>query len=579
MAWASDAWGSGAWGGSGDADVASAPTLAEILAAEHQVFAVVITLPLLAGGSTTIYWSDRYYASKASDDPASTEFEPVIIGLEDEAAVNISPLTQADNSIAGRVRVQDIDGAIEALFDSADYAKRTIDIWVGRSAGKPWADDGDDPFAWFQRIGKFSIEDISSDGEVLDLSYRDRTYELDVPAQETRYAGTGTYEGGPALLDEPKPLLGGWPSYVEPRLIDPTYLIYQYHDGATSVGPLLDGGVALTSDGTSTNLYGETIAAGHYRLDETRGMFRLGATPAVQIMAESAIGLSVTRVPLGSSTPIPLYTHADVARALIERRIPSFPIDTAAFSDLGDALAYVDPGTGYAYYPSCQLRVEQGDTLRQLLDRLMAACGGYYQVGYDGILRTGRLSVPVAADIAAEFDVNNILSVTREKLPQSLWPPPYAIEMMFRRNFDAQQSRILAAGASATARQAVQKEQQTLLVKDDDISAAYENAILWRKFDGMDFWGNQTLEQVGRHYLDVHAGNADDGTIFKRLFLHLRVPKTALALQPYSTIKITWPRYGLDTGKLFVAWPAGRNMVVDGEPTTVDLLAWGGFEP
>ncbi len=590
MVWAGTTWGDGAWGDADDVDAATAPTLAEILAAEHQVFAVVIDMPLRAGGSTTLYWSDRYYVSRASDDPASTQFTPIIDVLEDEMGANISPFGSGDNSIRGRVRVSDIDGKIEALFDTADYFKAPIEIWVGRSAGLRWASRDDDPWAWFQCLGRFTIADITaSDDGSFEVSYRDRSYELDVEVQVNRYAGTGTYEGGSALLSEPKPLVGGYCYFVELRLVDPVYQIYQGTDGGFShlVGSIVifDNAVVLTTDGTSTNLYGDTIAAGHCRVDMARGMVRLGASPAGRVCGMFG-GLGVVRASSLDGEVRIRWTHFDVLRAAIAARLPSFVVNVASFDALGDALAspiVIPPpypgGPVVTLYDEmiASFVIDPGLDLRQMANRLLSAIGASWWMSYEGPIEVGRLSVPTAAEVELDLDIWSIQSLSREKLPDTLTPPPYLGEIIYNQVQSWPQAGNIASGADDGIKQRLQKQFRTSVVEDEDILDKYRNAEKWLQFDMLSYT-QPPSDLAMRHMLATHGGTAADGTIFDRLFLHIRTDRRALGLRPLSVVKVTWPRLGLDSGKLFRVWPGARQMVGN-DPSGVDLILWGGFEP
>lgn len=95
-------------------------------------------------------------------------------------------------------------------------------------------------------VGTMQNPDVTPDLVLIKL--RDLPQEMAVPVQTTKYAGSGTLEGGDDLTGKPKPLCFGKVLNVAPPMVDSTKLIFQVHDGAlASLDAVRDRGVALVS--------------------------------------------------------------------------------------------------------------------------------------------------------------------------------------------------------------------------------------------------------------------------------------------------------------------------------------------
>src|SRR5215211_4700481 len=67
---------------------------------------------------------------------------------------------------------------------------------------------------------------------------------------------------------------------VQPVLLDPARLIYQYNDAAGGVNAVFDSGAAVYAyAGDAADLFTGTVPAGQYRTDNSRGLFQLGSRP------------------------------------------------------------------------------------------------------------------------------------------------------------------------------------------------------------------------------------------------------------------------------------------------------------
>jgi hypothetical protein len=110
------------------------------------------------------------------------------------------------------------------------------------------------------------------------------------------YTGTGGYEGVPEIRGVLKPLAFGNCRRIVPICIDPELNLYQVHDGPISDVPsVYDSGYLLIQLLDSDDLLAWVpneleVSAGGYKLDSSRGIFRLACKPNGQILLD-CIGL------------------------------------------------------------------------------------------------------------------------------------------------------------------------------------------------------------------------------------------------------------------------------------------------
>ncbi|MDR3538240.1 MAG: hypothetical protein P4L71_17225 [Acetobacteraceae bacterium] len=299
----------------------------------------------------------------------------------------------------------------------------------------------------------------------LQVPLRDATYWLDGPLQTTLYAGTGGYEGAASLAGQPKPKArGGTAAHpicnVTPVLIDAAALIYQYTDGPGTVVNLYEGAaLTIVSAGDTTNLYAGSTAAGHYRTDNSRGLFQLGSPPA----SGYAITCDVTGAfPLAGAQT----TLMAIARYLMteDLGLPVANIDLAAVAAADAAYPYT---AGVWFAP-------QAVTASVALAQLYSSIGAKLVPQRDGTLGTFVLRALTGSETpAASLDITNIVSLTPQPLPASLTPPPYRIRVGYQHNNAVQTTGINTATATSTQQQFVAAADRYGVWISTTIQAAY----------------------------------------------------------------------------------------------------------
>lgn len=220
------------------------------------------------------YFADAAYVTAQTDTPASTSFEPRLIGKitwSRSASVYVWGRNRSDSGI-GAIDMVNADGALDALLIDGTLKGRTVQIYTGRQ---------DKPFSAFDLVASVIIDDISAVGErVLRITSLGKLSKLNVPAQSLAYA-SGTVDD--SAVGRLRPISIGQPLSVPAVLVDSVDYEYDVHDSADY------GGVALVRDGgfPLTEGVGWKVAPGAGRF----GFERL-ALPTSRIVAD-VLGQSV----------------------------------------------------------------------------------------------------------------------------------------------------------------------------------------------------------------------------------------------------------------------------------------------
>lgn len=342
-----------------------------------------------AGGETAIHLSDVGYTSRPDDDPPNRHFEARLnpsFSIESRLFSGDRPSGRSQAAF-GAIAVKNGDGWLDPYL-GLGYDGRDVEIRKGPKRGS---------FRRFETVFRGTAEGWSWTENEAVLSLYDRQLVLDRPIQPRLYPGTGGAGGGSDLAGLPIPLLLGEARNLEPVLRDVSRRIYQLNDGRMfALDAVRDKGVALTPAGDIATLGLEAVedwtpVEGAYVTDLARGLFRLGAEPIGTITcdARGAVG------PRGYAA-----TTGEIARLIASRLAAVLGItdpegiDTAAF----DALEAAQPAPVGIYV--ARDRPSAGN----VLDRLLAAIGGWWGFTRTGLLTVGILGEPGSPDVSIAAD-------------------------------------------------------------------------------------------------------------------------------------------------------------------------------
>lgn len=376
-------------------------------------------------------WATAGYLSATSDSPASTLWEPRLLGdvqisqaAVDEVGIGgLLPvgladiaLADADSALADLDRWSTADGRRAAITVIPVEDARASDFGTplaGRSLGLrlnlltgTYTIARTDPISAF--TGITSRVDRNSD-RTGTLRLVDVVERLAVPLQPNKYLGTGGLEGGEELEDKPKPVALGYCYNMEPVPLGDIDLgvgigslpTFQFHwREAQAVDEIRIRGVVQT-------LVGGTPVVGQARAFASLGLFQLGSTPDGTVRCDvrgDAVGGYVS-------------TTSGVILRLVQSLGPQLgvgEIDETAFAFAENDL----PGEiGWWQGPS-------DVSASQACERIVAGPGAILCGGRAGLL---RLVDPLAEDIDQfTLEAMHIIDCSPMAMPAGLKPLPRA---------------------------------------------------------------------------------------------------------------------------------------------------------
>lgn len=383
----------------------------------------------MAGAPTesiaTVRASDMGYRTRQSDAGGCVAYPPLLFeAVSLDRRIMLDPARSWSGVGWGEMRIR-LTPAIEAVFATHNSDGRNITLRAGRKlwsrSREMWIDP---PLAQLETLFQGIAGPWRIDETDLVVPMRDAAYWLERPAQAAVYGGTGGYDGNAELKGVPMPRARGGTSshpirYVEPLLIDPANLIYQYSDGPGTVVEVFEGGdTGYTPQGDTTDLYAGSTSPGQYRTDNSRGLLQLGTKPVRKITAH-VTGAFPSAGVITNLTELVRYS-------LLEDMLLSADlVDAAAFTAVASAFPYL---AGYWLGPAEISGVE-------LLSYLMSSMAGFAVPSRDGRLRPLLPRALTDADApAASWGTETIGAISPRILPAPLDPPPFRWRVGYRRN-------------------------------------------------------------------------------------------------------------------------------------------------
>ena len=391
-------------------------------------------------GETTTYLSDRYWVGSPDDYDRPNVFYDARIStpLVIERRV---PLLPEESRRASRqygfIEWFNDDGAWDGIIPGQAVDGRGVKVLYG-----PAMAPDSQSYTDFQSIAELLGDTIELNGEKVRLSVRDKAQPLDRIFQRETYDGSGETEGNADLVGINKPYTLGEVYNVTPQIIDPTYLVYQYHIRQTEgVVAVYDRGLALdldTSVGTSgdvsnwASLVGATIATGKYITCNALGIFRVESTPAGLITIDAK----------GDKTDgTYIDTVDDMAWhiATVQGEVQASNANQNTFTALPTYTAglYLSPGDA------------SKKTGSEVLGELLASVGAYWDISKKGTLRVDQHTDPQDEDYQYWIDEADIIDIQPTERPKIRWRNPVG----YKRNWTVQRGEDLADSVTAARRQ------------------------------------------------------------------------------------------------------------------------------
>lgn len=414
-----------------------------------------------------------------------------------------------------------------------------------------------------------------TDANNLVFQLGDPRAELDKPLLTTKYAGDNVppdgVQGTGDLKGLPIPAVEGTLSNWAAVLVNPQKLIWQVHDGAGTVLCVRDGAVPLaasTSRANVASLEANAPDPGFYDYTSVAGgtYVRLGSTPVFQMAFDVQVGATEAN-----------RTHAQVWKRLRTDRIgtDAGDINGASVTAL-DALLTKEVGF-----------VFREETCRDALDRVLASASGFEVQNLAGAWLIRRLVAPSGTPVI------NLVQTTPDTAmgpkdrallaaPERAWPayapegaPPYRVNVNWGQNHTVMQASDFAGVAAERLKDKFSREWRTETATDTDIwdpsdgSGAFPNSPELTLFTGYQP-GADTL--TCPHAEDEAADRlALYGAMPMKAQFDVRFqPQPGDEILPGDVVSLTHPRYGLDTGPLFLVLQS--NLTVEREEPVMNLI-------
>jgi hypothetical protein len=293
----------------------------------------------------------------------------------------------------GELTLSNLDGELNDLAN--DYFDgRTLTLKRGKKT---------DPYEDFATLMIATVESAAMERERVSIRLRDKTYLLNKPFNESRYAGTNTLPNGlegtaDDIKGQAKPKIYGRIALMQPVLVNTSKLIYQVNDGAIdAVINVFDSGAYLsrgTNYASEAEMFSTAPLAGEWRAYPAGGYFRLGTS------AFGVVGACVAEK----------WAYLDCSAAGIIERIltdAGFTSDNWVSADF-TALDRKNAG-------SLGVIVQDGETTEALIDRICQSVGAWWGVDSLNRIRFARLDEPSGVSSALITD-NEIIEI--ERLPE-----------------------------------------------------------------------------------------------------------------------------------------------------------------
>jgi hypothetical protein len=496
-----------------------------------------------AGTTTTLRYGTHGYNTAAGDTPASTHYEPRIRqpGLVRRDMFGSGRTHGATSVGYGEVRMVNADGGLDALLPYG-FDGRALTLRFG---------DSDAAYSTFVTVLSATMEQADLTESEFSVRLKDKLYVLQNPLATALYGGTNALPAGvdgtaDDIKGKVKPRLYGTVFNESPVQVNTARLIWQINTAAVQTfAAVYDQGVALTKGAdyaSQADMETTAPAAGSWRAWPAGGMFRLGSSPVGQITFDASQGAAASD-----------RTAAQVLKQIaLDMGMPSGDISAADVTALDGA-----NGAELGVY------VTDSTPALAIMDRVAASVGAWFGFDRLGVLRMGRLIAP-AGTAVADIGTSNVIDLQRVTARDATAGLPVWRVTLGYKPIGVVQDKDLAGGVT-DARRALLKE-QCRHTSDDDaaIKTQYLTAPTLER-DTLLIDAAATAAEASR-LLTLFKARRDTYTCAVRL-----EPALLTALDLGAVVSLTYPRFNLAAGKLFIV----LGLEVDLARNRANLTLWG----
>jgi hypothetical protein len=484
------------------------------------------------GGINKVYLSNTGFVTDPSDTPSSQPF----LGRVDNPLQYETSILSGDefgngNQSFGAVTIHNGDGKLDYLADYYWPSRRV----VIKAGGKGFR------YNDYAIVFDGAVNDFEASDDMITITIRDNRIKTDQLLMPAIYKGTGGLEGGNDLANTPKPLAYGVVKNIEPTLVDPVNLIYQFHDGsALAVDIVRDSGVMLTGMGDVPDITTAIVGAGQFKTQLSGGYIKLGSTPSGRITADVR----------GENTGGYVSTIGGIVSRVVTTRMGAYSlsnadIDGGEFNRLDDALQ-----GDFGVY------IKDRVSASGVIDELINPCGAYWTFTRQGTITAGVIDAPAQESYTITAGVIDENGIDFYDIP-----PAYRIKVGYAPVWTVQGEDELAGATTQADRAMLGAEYRYV---------TYENEVLI----------GQQQQAIEREFKTNLADKADAELLLARLVQVFskkrRVYRVAIyrgmfRLDIGNVVKLVYNRYGLDAGKNFLV--VGNSEDAETGQTILDL--WG----
>lgn len=512
------------------------------------VYLVELTVydPAISGTRVLRYCSGRGFATRPSETPANTYYEPGVlqpINFE-RAAFSRARVMGQGSAGYGVIELANADDALSGLLDYG-FDGRSAVVRVGvEGAAYP---------SGYTTFLSGTMAGVEADATSIKISLRDLTEILDNPIQETLYAGTNSLPSGKEgtaddIKGQVKPLCYGRCYEVAPIQVNTAKLIYQVHDGAIqAIDGVYDNGYAITYGTNRANLAAmEATApsAGYYDTCLAEGLIRINETPAGRITADVR----------GDATGSYVNTVGSIVKRILTTKcgVSSGDIDDTSFTALDSAAGY-----------DCGIYIAQDRSRQDVLNELLLSVGAWLAPSRLGVWQVGRLIAPSGTP-AASFVDDDIISITREATQdEDRGVPVYRVAVRYKRLWSTYSEQDILGGVDAARKAFLLSEYRTSTADDTSVRTKH---LLSPKLERDTLLISSTdADAEAARLLALHKVRRDYVTVT------VAIDETLVALDIGSIVQVTTSMFDYDAGRLFYV----VGIETDGRAKNLTLQLWG----
>lgn len=364
------------------------------------------------------------------------------------------------------------------------------------------------------------------DKDKIRMRTREKSFALDVPLLGL-FGGTGSGDGTSANVGVPIPQAYGLCRNIVGELVDPTLLIYRFHDrAAQSVDAVYDRGAPVTAGSGYASyalLAAAATAAGHYdwALTSSGSYYRLGSSPSGTVTADVH----------GDASGGYVGTTGAIIELLMLRGTVIGDIDTTALTAIDAAL------TGeIGIYFTAQL------TISNAIDQV---CQGTFTFWGDiGNNLLGAYQFTSPDSVTPVYEINEyaiIGEITPLNLPDTIGPTVWRRSVGYKINWSPQSGTDIVPAPTITdaRRKQLQDGYQTVTVADSSRTVknlmAVDAPVLVSLFDA-----SADATTLANSILSLYAPN-------RRLW-SVPVGLIGYRVRLNDVVLLKWPRFDLTNG-------------------------------